>query len=69
MSEKQARGQLGIRVAAVVFALLLVAVGAATTVHPAYADDECHDDNCGNGCVANVAGISVCTSVRTDGPT
>ncbi|HJU14452.1 MAG TPA: hypothetical protein VJ792_08375 [Candidatus Nitrosotalea sp.] len=68
MIDEKHRKQLGIKAVAVVFALLLVAIGAATTIHPVYADNDCGDD-CGDGCIVNAAGISVCTSVRTPGGT
>lgn len=68
MTNEKNTKQIAIKAIAVVFALLLVAVGAATTIHAAYADDDCKDD-CGDGCIANAAGISICTSVRTAGGT
>ena len=68
MTEEPKRKQLALKMVAIVFALLLVTVVSATTIHPVYADEDCGED-CGDGCVANVGGISVCTSVRAPSTT
>ncbi len=60
--EDQPRKQLGTKIVVAVFALLLVTMVTTTTVHPVYADEDCEDDDeCGDGCIVSIGGISICT--------
>lgn len=70
MTEDQTSKRLPIKLAVAVFALLLVTVVTATSIHPAYADGDCHEeDGCGDGgnCIVNALGVTVCDAVEATG--
>ena len=74
MTDDPIRKRLPISLAVAVFAVLLATAITATSIHPAYADEDCKgDDGCGDNdggggnCFVNALGISVCDAVEAPG--
>lgn len=71
MTEDIIKKRLPISLAVAVFAVLLVTVVTTTSIHAAYADDDCKGKGCdddggdGDNCIINALGISVCDSVES----